>query len=502
MKRIVEVAVREAATALKQQLPADSLRTTRLLLTHEEAARTLSVSERSLSAYVEAGDLTQVRLGRGPSATAWTIYERSFKRTSHRSPTKRRAFMASIHREKRRGRYRVQFRDKDGKRRSIRLGDLNRKASESICHRIEHLVSASIACTPLDIETAKWVANLGETLAEKLANAGLIPHRESAELGQFIDNYIVMRTDASENTIRNWRNSRCKLTAYFSETLNLRDIAGGDAHDWRQSLVDKELGEATISKAVKHAKQFFSHAVRKKLLIENPFEDLTAGGEENPDRKHFVSHDVIEAVIDACPDAEWRLIVALARYGGLRVPSEVQALERTHIDWAKGRFKVPSPKTKRQKKGMRTVPIFPELEPFFLEANETAADGSVYMITRHRGKNANLRTQLLRIIAKAGQEPWPRLFHNLRASRQTELENQFPGHVVCEWLGNSQKIADKHYHMVIEEHFAQARGGATGDPTMGATGGAPVGATGGAATDGNRKQQATRNAKNLGKHRG
>ena len=324
--------------------------------------------------------------------------------------------MASIHREKRRGRYRVQFRDKDGKRRSIRLGALNRKASESVCSRIEHLVSASIAGTPLDVETAKWVANLGDALAKKLANAGLIAHRESAELGRFIDSYIVGRTDASQNTVRNWVNSRCKLTAYFGETIILRDIVAGDAHDWRQSLVDKDLSDATISKAVKHAKQFFTHAVRKKLLFENPFYDLTAGGEENPDRKHFVSRDVIECVIDACPDAEWRLIVALARYGGLRVPSEVQALERTHIDWANGRFKVPSPKTKRQKKGLRTVPIFPELERFFLEANEVAEDGSVYVIARHRGKNANLRTQFLRIIAKAGQEPWPRLFHNLRAS--------------------------------------------------------------------------------------
>ena len=319
--------------------------------------------------------------------------------------------MASIHREKRggRARYRVQFRDKDGKRRSIRLGDLNRKASESVCSRIEHLVSASIAVTPLDVETTKWVVNLGDSLAEKLANAGLIPHRESAELGRFVDNYILMRTDVAENTIRNWRNSRHKLTTCFGESLNLRDITAGDAHDWRQSLVDQGLSEATISKAVKHAKQFFSHALRKKLLIENPFHDLTAGGEENPDRKHFVIREVIERVLDACPDAEWRLIVALARYGGLRVPSEVQALERTHIDWATGRFTVPSPKTKRQKKGMRTVPIFPELERFLLEANEAAADGSVYVIARHRGKNANLRTQLLRIISKAGQEPWPRL---------------------------------------------------------------------------------------------
>ena len=66
-------------------------------------------------------------------------------------------------------------------------------------------------------------------------------------------------------------------------------------------------------------------------------------------------------------------------------------------------------------------------------------------------------------LRKASVKPWPRLFHNLRASCQTELENRFPTHVVCYWLGNSEAVARKHYLQTTEEHFAQAiRGGATG----------------------------------------
>ncbi len=34
-------------------------------------------------------------------------------------------------------------------------------------------------------------------------------------------------------------------------------------------------------------------------------------------------------------------------------------------------------------------------------------------------------------VCRAGLKPWAKLFHNLRASRQTELENDFPSHVVC-----------------------------------------------------------------------
>ena len=52
--------------------------------------------------------------------------------------------------------------------------------------------------------------------------------------------------------------------------------------------------------------------------------------------------------------------------------------------------------------------------------------------------------------------PWPKLFHNLRATRQTELEENFPTHVVCKWLGNSAAVARKHYLQVTDEHFPKA----------------------------------------------
>ena len=44
----------------------------------------------------------------------------------------------------------------------------------------------------------------------------------------------------------------------------------------------------------------------------------------------------------------------------------------------------------------------------------------------------------------------------LRATRQTELADRFPLHVVCAWIGNSQPVAMKHYLQVTDEHFAEA----------------------------------------------
>ncbi len=84
--------------------------------------------------------------------------------------------------------------------------------------------------------------------------------------------------------------------------------------------------------------------------------------------------------------------------------------------------------------------------------------GTEFIITRYREANQNLRTQLTKIIKRAGLEPWPKLFHNLRSTRETELAETYPLHVVCAWIGNSQPIAAKHYLQVTDDHFSQAAG--------------------------------------------
>ena len=44
----------------------------------------------------------------------------------------------------------------------------------------------------------------------------------------------------------------------------------------------------------------------------------------------------------------------------------------------------------------------------------------------------------------------------MRASRQTELEKDFPLHVVCSWLGNSPKVAQRSYLLVTSDDFQKA----------------------------------------------
>ena len=357
---------------------------------------------------------------------------------------------------------RAVFYDRNHKRRSLRLGKLGAKSAESIRYHVERLADLAAAALPLDSESSAWLDKIGRKskLANQLVGLGLIARIESATLGEFTDSYIKSRAELAANSVRNLRYTRGKLVKHFGEARDLRAITTTHADEFRKWLLDEGYAAAVASKSVRTARQFFAVALRRGLVKTNPFIDVRAGGERNEARLLFIDRPTIARVLDACPDDEWRLIVVLSRFGGLRTPSETLGLKWTDVDWENGKLTIDSPKTARQGKPFRVVPLFPEIRPFLERAFDLAPEGATSVVRRYSDKNQNLRTEFMRIIKRAGiDDVWPRLFHNLRASRQTELTDQFPNHVVARWLGNSVKTAERHYLSTTDEHFRRAASG-------------------------------------------
>ena len=201
-------------------------------------------------------------------------------------------------------------------------------------------------------------------------------------------------------------------------------------------------------------------AVRRGIIGKSPFEDMKnlIVGASPKIRIRLIDAEAANRVLEACPDAHWRAIFALARYGGLRVPSEICLLRWSDIDWNEGRFLVTNPKTKRYEgRETRWTPLFPELrrelEAWHLEAPKDRE----FILKPAIKPKSNLRTGLLKILMRAGIKPWPKLYQNLRSSRSTELIDQgFPAHVVAAWLGHTVKVAEKHYCQVTDDHFRRA----------------------------------------------
>ncbi len=393
--------------------------------------------------------------------------------------------MASISRDPN-GFRRIHFVNRDGKRKPIRLGKVPQHLADKIKVKVEALNAAAIGGFSLDNETSEWLRSIGDKLHAKLAATGLVAPRQPVEpqkqicLGEWLDTYIAGRTDVKPNTRRNLEAAKARLVEFFGKERGLDSITAGDVDAWVIWLKGR-YANGTAGRTIKRAKQFFRAALRKKILAENPFADAKAPSQVNEARKFFVTLEATYKVLDACPDFEWRLLFALSRFGGLRCPSEHLALKWSDVDWERDRFRVTSSKTEHlEGGGVRWVPIFPELRPYLTEAFEAAPEGALHIIHRYRDGTKNFRTRLNRIIRSAGLEPWPKLFQNLRASRETELAEVYPIHVVCSWIGNTERIAAKHYLQVKEDDFARAAGRAE---KSGAKSGAPRAQ--------NRAQQAT-----------
>ena len=372
------------------------------------------------------------------------------------------------------GRRRILFEAPDGKRKTLRLGKVSKRAADGVKDRVEQLLESLVFKRAMPADLAEWVAALPAKLANRMARVGLIPkpgERPAAlTLNEHLADFFARRTDVKASTLAQWELAKGNLLAYFDATRPLASITAGEAADfarWLATAAAREndyagategLAVNTARKRVRLAKQFFADAVEHEKLARNPFAKLNGTVRGNRARDYFVTREEADKVLAQCPDDEWKLLLALARFGGLRCPSEVLALKWDDVNWAENRMLVRSPKTEHHEgKESRLVPLFAELRPY-LDAVWFGPDEShgEHVITRYRDPGVNLRTQLCRIVKRAGLKPWPKLWQNLRATRATELANEFPGHVAAAWLGHSERIADEHYRQVTSEHFELA----------------------------------------------
>jgi integrase len=370
--------------------------------------------------------------------------------------------MASVNKDSKG--WRVEFTPPGGKRRQLRLGKISDKGAREIGRHVERIVESKKTGIALPADTEAWLIRLPNALRTRLVKAGLVESigkRASSTLGGFLDEYINSRSDIKAGTRDHFNSARRWLEKYFGADRDMASVTSGEADTYRIWLGTRGQSENTARRLCSRAKQFFRAALRRQLITVNPFGDmkkLVVG--PSPERRvRFIDTDTARRVLAACPDDEWRVIFALARFGGLRCPSEITPLKWSDIDWEAGTITVTCVKTEHHDgRGVRVIPLFAELREHLETWRSQAPPAVPWVIGRVRSNKTNLRTQLVRIIEDAGLKAWPKLFQNLRSTRETELMEDFPAHVVCAWTGNSQKVAAKHYLQVTAEHLARATG--------------------------------------------
>lgn len=364
------------------------------------------------------------------------------------------------------GRKRILFVDADENRKAIRLGKCDRKSADAIARHVEALLSAKIGGQTMPRDTAAWLTNIGAKLRDKLASVGLVEPLQRLTVSEFLANWLDGKKAMGHKptSLRAWGQTVAGLVEQFGPRP-MASLVHADGEAFRAVLQARELRATTIHKRLGHARQMLEDAVRLSHVSANPWKHVRQRSGDPSERRAYVAIGDVERVIEHCPSVLWKLLVALARFGGLRVPSEAFSLTWGDVDWERGRVSVPSPKTEHLGKPHRIIPLFPLLRPHMEAAFDQAPEGIVYIFpdewrARATGDDgwagANMRTTFAKIVRRAGVEPWPRLWHSLRASCESDLAQSFPLATVTKWLGNTPSVALRHYVDPTETAFDRA----------------------------------------------
>jgi len=376
--------------------------------------------------------------------------------------------MATLSR-KDRGAWLIQFFDQNKKRRPIHLGKkYNEKTARELKEIVEKIIYHRDNSLVPDKKTQTWIQEASPEIRDKLAAVGLIEKPPTHTVKELWDTFIEKKTDVKDTTMTTYTAAKDRFFLFFEGKELIADLTPARMRLWKEYLRTQApcegakvpgLAESTVAGTIAKAKAVFNWSVQAGWLVTSPLDGVGRGSFVNEDKDRFITMDEYARLLDACPCSDWRVIIALARIGGLRCPSEVLRLKWSDINWNLDQFDVTSPKTERYKgKKGRWVPLFPalrsELESLFFKPS---SEGTEYVINRYRDpERTNLGTQFGRIVQLAGIEPVKRPFDNMRASRSTEIYAEHGAFLESQWIGHSSKIAKDHYLQVREEDFERA----------------------------------------------
>ena len=259
------------------------------------------------------------------------------------------------------------------------------------------------------------------------------------------------------------------LIEHFGKDCRLSRITPEMAAGWRAWLGsldgERTLAEASVCLHVRNARTIVGAAVGLGLLESNPFARLKGSSSARGD-KAYVSDADASAMIEACPNGAWRRLIGLCRYAGLR---RGEALRLEWDDVTATEIRVRPEGEEGTKQRFRRVPVSPRLAEILGSERDGVLVAGVGDYNLDRTLCGYLQTNGKRyhgILQRAGLEAYPRPFHSLRSSCETDWLRQYPVMDVCKWLGHSPEVAMKHYHETTSRVWDEVTGRVQSPPNV------------------------------------
>ncbi len=216
----------------------------------------------------------------------------------------------------------------------------------------------------------------------------------------------------------------------------LREIAPTDIRQWRDALKNKGLSAPTVNGAIKVLRMPFKAAHDLGYVDLNPC--ATKAVKLLKDEARNVSKDIftpeqIAALIKAAPSEDWRGMIMLAYFTGLRL-RDCSELRWSAVNLPELTITVETQKTRKEV----TLPIHPQLAAWLLK--QTRGIGKAPVFPSLAGKSgsgksglsmqfsrimdkAGIKGRLLREATGAGRSQSSLSFHSLRHSFNAALAN-------------------------------------------------------------------------------
>ena len=368
--------------------------------------------------------------------------------------------------------YEILFFDTNGKRLTIYLG--GRRYNETTAREVKKIVEELVFYrdNPDQIpreSTLKRIREFSDDIQQKLAKVGLVKVTPTHTVRELWDTFQKQKTDVEESTMTTYEAANDRFFAFFKGNELLTELTSATMQRWktylrteipRERSTGRGLAESTVAGTLTKTKAVFNWAVRVGWLDKSPLDGVGRGSYRNESKDRFVTMDEYRRLLDACPCQEWRVIITLARIGGLH-PCEILTFRWSDIDEENNRFQVFNAKLKRYD-GLykREVPIFPEVAAELRQLRATPDNQDTeHVINRYpRRERSNLGTEFSRIAKRAGIGLIPRPFDNMRASRSTEIYKEYGPKAENRWIGHSDAVALQHYLMVTDDDYAIAAG--------------------------------------------
>lgn len=339
------------------------------------------------------------------------------------------------------GAWQINYRT-EGKQKQIYLGINHTQAS---ANRIGDVIRELLLCRYRDEipgpSLLGKVRRLDSKVQATIRRHGLLNYCDTGiSLGELIEQFIGFKEDLKPQSAQTLRTSLGTIREYFGPEFPASGITEDEAQKLKVfMLAEKSLAAVTVTARIGTCRSMFRYALRKRMIFENPFDNVVGGPDTNDDLFRYIERELIESVLSGCKDDDLNFGIRLGRYAGLRLPSEICYMK--YSDFGKDGFFVHD----ETKTGRREVPFFRELRPHF-ERMKAEHPDEEYVFSRVSVRNANLRRRFMKRLERRGIERWPRLFNNLRASCVTEYDEMgFNEKTLDSIFGNTEQIRKRHY---------------------------------------------------------